>query len=419
MNIPIELGKDSSWLNPVRIDAAARARHTYVSGQTGTGKSALLLNIAAQVASSGGFAFIDPHGDNAQELLSRIPACRAHELVYIDLTDLAAPVGLNFLHDIQPDKRSAAADNIVSTFVHIFGREAVGDRSQAVLRNSLLALMERNNESLLSVIQLLRSESFRSSVIAKLRDPLIRSYWQDEFANYDGRYREQVVAPILNKLDACLSHVALRHILAQPTSSVNLRTMMDEGRILVVNLRKGSVGEQASRFCGALIFSALTSAALSRDDIPEDDRRPFDVIVDEFHSVITTDFATVLSELRKYGLQLTLANQYLEQIPDDIRPAIFGNAGTFIAFRPGYDDAIELNKQFQGKAPSHFLDLPNFRAWVRPLVNGVPGSPIHIQTHPPRPPINRHPEKLIANSQVRFGRRRSDIERHVERTLQS
>jgi hypothetical protein len=416
--IDIELGIHTVWKDrTVAITPDARARHTYISGQTGTGKSALLLNIAGQLARSEGFAFIDPHGQNAEALISLIPPSRAHELVYIDLAERTSPVGLNFLHANPRDQWSTVADNFVTTFIAIFGRDAVGDRSQEVLRNSLLSLMECDGHSILSVVRLLRSADFRRRVVARVTDPLVRSYWIDEFENYDDRFREQVVSPILNKLDAVLSHVALRHILAQPTSSVNLRRMMDEGRILVVNLRKGNVGSQASRFFGALLVSALTRAAFSREDVPEQDRRPFDLILDEFQSFATPDLAEGLSELRKYGLYLTLANQYLDQIPDSVRSAVFGNAGTFVSFRSGANDAKELNHHFGGHGEGQFLGLPNFQAWVRPLENSAPGSPVRIETSPPPRPVNRNPQRMIANSQTRHGRKRERVEAQVRHAL--
>jgi hypothetical protein len=195
--------------------------------------------------------------------------------------------------------------------------------------------------------------------------------------------------------------------------------MMDEGRILIIQLRKGSVGEQASRIMGALLFAEIMRAALSRDDIKEKERRPFDCIVDEFQSFITTDIATVLSEARKYRLYLTIANQFLEQIPDNVRPAIFGNAGTYIAFRPGADDAVVLNQQFQGKGPAQFLNLPNFKAWVRPLRDGVPDGPIQIETHPPVPPLHDRAEGLLDNSRMRFGMPREKIEKTIRRLFEA
>src|ERR1700730_2587984 len=363
---------------PVTVDAVARARHTVIFGQTGTGKSVLLRNICAQIAAQrGGFAFLDPHGENAEAIVSLIPSNRADDFVYIDLSNHENAVGLNFLAGVPPERRATAAGNAVAAFVHIFGKEAVGDRSQEVLRNSLLALMEADEATLLSVLRMLRSDSYRGRIVSKVQDPLVRSYWVEAFETWDDRFREQVTAPISNKLDACLSHPAIRHIISQPKNRIDIRKIMDERRILIVNLSKGSVGELPCRLFGALMVSAITSAAFSRSDIEEDQRQPFDLVVDEFNSVITTDITTILSEARKYRLRLTLGSQYLSQIPDDILAAVFGNAGTYISFRLGIGDAPEMAKQFD-LSEQAFLDLRNFTAFVRPLVAGAPGNPEYV-----------------------------------------
>ncbi len=400
---------------PVTIDPVARARHTFISGQTGTGKSVLLRNIAAQLAGSGdGFAFIDPHGENAEALVSLIPSSRAAELVYIDLSDHANSIGLNFLADVPPAKRATAAANVVAAFVHIWGKESVGDRSQEVLRNSLMALMEADEATLLSVLRLLRSDTYRARIISKVEDPLVRSYWVEAFGTWDDRFRDQVTAPISNKLDACLAHPAIRNIVSQPKNTIDIRRMMDDRRILIANLNKGGVGEQACRFFGALLVSAISNAAFSRSDVPEDQRVPFDLVLDEFSSVITTDISTILSEARKYRLQLTLATQYLDQIPEDILSAVFGNTGTYVSLRLGADDAREMAKQFSVDGQA-FLDLQNFTARVRPLINGNPGTPEYVALPPPPAPLHSRAGQLIRNSTTRFARKREEIEARIKR----
>jgi hypothetical protein len=398
---------------PFTIDPVARARHTFIAGQTGTGKSVLLRNIAAQLARSGsGFAFLDPHGENAEQLVSLIPTTRAAEIVYIDLSDHEHAVGLNFLADVPPEQRATAAANVDSAFVHIWGKDSVGDRSQEVLRNSLMALMEADEATLLSVLRLLRSDTYRTRIVSKVKDPLVRSYWVEAFETWDDRFRDQVTAPISNKLDACLSHPSIRNIIGQPKNTIDIRKMMDEHRILIANLSKGAVGEQACRFFGALLVSAISNAAFSRSDIDEDERAPFDLVLDEFHSVVTTDITTILSEARKYRLQLTLASQYLGQIPPDILDAVFGNVGTYISLRLGPDDADEMAKQFE-VAKRAFLDLQNFTARVRPLINGNPGTSEYVVLPPAPPPLHARAHQLIQNSNVRFARKRRDVEQHI------
>jgi type IV secretory pathway VirB4 component len=416
------IGKTARGLSldvPVTIDPVARARHMVIFGQTGTGKSGLLRNICAQIAAQrGGFAFLDPHGENAEAIASLIPADRAAEFVYIDLSNNDDFVGLNFLDGVPAEKRATAAANVVAAMVHIFGKEAVGDRSQEVLRNALMALMEAGEATLLSVLRLLRSDTYRGRIVSKVKDPLVRSYWVEAFETWDARFREQVTAPISNKLDACLSHPAIRHIISQPRNAIDIRKMMDERRILIVNLSKGSVGELPCRLFGALLVSAITSAAFSRSDIAEDRRQPFDLILDEFSSVITTDITTILSEARKYRLQLTLASQYLSQIPDDILAAVFGNAGTYISFRLGSEDAAEMARQFGIKDEKAFLDLQNFTARVRPLVNGNPGSAEYAEMLPPPLPLHDRAAQLIRNSNVRFARKREEIEAQIRKLFE-
>jgi hypothetical protein len=334
--------------------------------------------------------------------------------VYIDLSNNADFVGFNFFDRVPPDKQATAAGNVVAAFVHIWGKDAVGDRSQEVLRNSLLALMEAGEATLLSVLRLLRSDTYRGRIVGMVRDPLVRSYWTEAFGTWDERFRDQVTAPISNKLDACLAHPAIRHIISQPNNAIDLRKIMDERRILLVNLSKGSVGEHACRFFGALLVSAITSAAFSRAEIDERQRVPFDLVLDEFPSVITTDITTILSEARKYRLRLTLASQFLSQIPNDILAAVFGNAGTYVSFRLGIGDAPEMAKQFD-LSEQAFLDLRNFTAFVRPLVAGAPGNPEYVDMLPPPVPLHDRAAQLVRNSNVRFASKRRDIENHVRR----
>lgn len=410
---PLELGKHHVSGISVTVSSSARTRHLYLVGQTGSGKSTILENLIAQDLVAGeGVALVDPHGDLSERVVLHIPQNRAKDLIYIDCSDLARPMGINLLADVHPDKRSKVADDIVTAFIHVFGEHAVADRSQEVLRNSLIVLMERKGETLLSVIRLLRDEPYRSSVIQNIHDPLARSYWLDEFSEYDSRFREQVTAPILNKLDACLSHVALRHFLSQSTSSFSIRHAIDRRQIIIVNLSKGQLGATASKFLGALIVSILCQTALSRTDVPEEERTPFHLYADEFQNFATESFGVVLSEARKYGLTLTLAHQHLHQVPQTIQDAVIGNTGTLVAFRLGATDAPLIARHFGIKNPEQLQDLPNYTAYVRQL---PPSDPIRINTNPPPAPLRASAEQLIKHSQSHFGRKREDVERQVRR----
>ncbi len=414
------------------IPAAARLRHLHLIGQTGTGKSsALLLLMARHLADGDGMALLDPHGDLAEQILSFVPRRRAHELVYLNPADLERPIGFNVLETIPPDLRAVTADGIVAACIHIWGETSVGPRSQQVLRNALRALMDAPSATLLCVPRLLTHDGYRESILRTVQDPVVLAYWRNEFAVYDDRRRSEVTSPILNKLDALLSVPALRNIIAQPKSSIDLRRMMDEGRILIANLAKGAIGEGASHLLGALLVTSLARAALSRVDTAASARRPFHLCVDEFQSFANHSFALIMSEARKYALSLTLAHQYLHQLPDGLKHALLGNTGTFISFRVGVEDAallaqhigLEAELEYSGlgaheiRPEQRVLTLPNFTAWARTLADDAPSPPEQVLLPPPPRPLHGSAHRLIANSRVRFGRPRQAIEAKIKRFL--
>ncbi len=396
---------------PLLLDDSAKARHLYVIGQTGTGKTNFLQNMMAQ--ETGGFCFIDPHGDAAETVIRLLPQNRANDLIYVDLSDIEHPPGINFLSDIHPDKRGLIVDNMVSAFVHIWGAEAVGNRSQQVLRNSLHLLMG-GKQTLLAIPKLLTNSKFRHETYKLCPDPVVLAYWHDQFDRYDERKRDDVVSPILNKLDALLVP-QLRNILAQRTPTIDIKHAMDNGQVLIVNLSKGQIGENAAHLFGALIVSTIAQIALARALTPEADRVPFTLYADEFQNFATSSFALVLSEARKYRLALVLAHQFISQVPEGVRQAVFGNCGTLCAFRCGADDAPIIARQFND-TPDQFKELPNYQALVRTLKDGAPGNVVRLDTTAPKKP--KHDGRaLIQNSRVRFGRNRSEIEERIARFL--
>jgi hypothetical protein len=400
------------------ISAAARMRHLHFVGQTGTGKSNALLHLIAQhLAAGAGAALLDPHGDLAEQALAFIPKARAHELVYLNPADLERPIGFNVLERVPLDLRALTADGIVAAFIHIWGETSVGARSQQVLRNSLRALMDAPNATLLCIPRLLTNDAYRESVLRTVHDPVVRAYWQTEFAAYDAKRRTEATAPILNKLDALLSVPALRNIIAQPKSTIDLRRMMDEGRILIANLSKGAIGEGTSRLLGALITTTLARAALSRVDTAQQQRKPFHLYADEFQSFANDGFALILSEARKYALSLTLGHQYLAQLPDGLKHAMLGNTGSFVTFRVGVEDAPLLAFHLGIDNPDALTDLPNFSAWARTLIDGTPSSPRRINLYAPPKPLHGSAQRLTNNSRIRFGRPRQEIEHRVSRFL--
>ena len=399
---------------PLMLDNSAKARHLYVIGQTGTGKTNFLQNMMAQ--ETGGFCFIDPHGDAAETVIAHLPQNRGNDLIYIDLSDIEHPPGISFLSDIHPDKRGLVADNIVSAFVHIWGNEAVGNRSQQVLRNSLHLLMG-SKQTLLAIPKLLTNSRFRHETYKTCPDPVVLAYWRDQFDRYDDRKRDDVISPILNKLDALLVP-QLREIISQQADVrnqrkplIDIKHIMDNGQVLIVNLSKGQVGENAAHLFGALIVSSIAQTALARAEVPEAERVPFTLYADEFQDFATSSFALVLSEARKYRLALVLAHQFISQVPEAIQQSVFGNCGTLCAFRCGADDAPIIARQFND-TPDQFKELPNYQALIRTLKDGAPGNVVRLDTAAPKKP--EHDGKaLIQNSRVRFGRNRGEIEERI------
>jgi hypothetical protein len=405
---------------PVFIDEKARARHIYVLGQTGTGKSIALENMAAQAIQNGeGICFIDPHGQSAETLVSQIPETRADDLIYIDLANRETVPSLNFMTDIPLTDRPLAASNVVEGFKHIYGEDSWGPRMEYIFLCSVRSLMD-NQLTLLALPRLFVDPAFRERVVLNTKDNFVRhTFWGQQFPAWQKKFGPELTSPIDNKIGALLSIPTLRAIVSQRKNSFTLREAMDNRKILIISLKKGQVGE-ASNLFGALTVSAIAQAALSRADIPETDRVPFSLIADEFHNFATGGFPLILSEARKYKLQLVLAHQGLEQIENkQILSAIFANCATFIALRIGAEDAPKIAKAFRrDDNPGAFLDIENYHAWYRPLINGNPGTPSHVHLSPPRDPLHDKAASLIKKSQRRFPRL-SDIERKIDTFLAS
>lgn len=405
------------------LDATSRARHLAIFGQTGTGKTTLLERLIAQDLAAGtGLALLDPHGDLATAVVRHLPHHRRNQLIYIDPADLSRSVGFNPLDDVPPDAATRTVESIVSACIHIWGETAIGPQTQMVLRNSLRALIDAKNHSILAIPRLLSDAAFRERIVAQVRDPLTRVYWRTVYASYDDDMRARVIAPLQNKLDALLSS-DLRPIIGQAKSTIHISRIMDEGRVLVARLAKGQIGEAPAHLLGALLTTAITSAALARAAVPEQARRPFVLYADEFASFASGGFSLILSEARKYALSLVIGAQYLHQTQsiDGLKEAIFGNVGSMIAFRVGADDALALanhlelglidsgtNRLFPD--PLQLQRLPNFTAVGRFLVDDRPSRALDIQTLPAPDPLNVTPEALIRNAVHNTARPRRLIE---------
>jgi len=400
------------------LDAEERRRHLYLVGQTGTGKSTLLLNLIAQDLAAGeGLALLDPHGDLAEAVLMHVPKGRTNRFVYVNPADAERPIGFNPLSAVPEELKPIVADGVVSAFRHVWP-ESWGPRLDYILTNAIRALLDVPGATLLMLPRLLIDEPFRIRLIEQhVRDPMVRSFWLTEYAGYGDHFRAEAISPIQNKIGKALIEPRLRNMLAQPSNTITLRRLMDEGALVICNLSKGRLGEGVAHLLGALLTTAIAQAALSRADIPISKRRVFHLYADEFQSFATESFALVLSEARKYGLTLTVAHQYLEQLPDRLRAAVFGNVGSILACRTGAADAPMLAAQIGLGGDDALLDLPNFAAWARLLKGGVPTSPLRLNLCPAPGTRRSSPHRLIDESRRRFGRPRSDVEARIGKFL--
>jgi type IV secretory pathway TraG/TraD family ATPase VirD4 len=358
-----------------------RFSHIYIIGKTGTGKSTLIESMARQDMNQGhGFALIDPHGDLAERIVAFLPDWRRSELVYLNAADPAQPFGYNPLRHVQEDRISLAASGLMEVFKKMWP-DAWGVRMEHILRNVLMALLEQPNATMHDILRVFSDKNFRTTIAATLRNPTVKTFLEKEFERFSFGYRADGTAPIQNKVGAFLADPVLNRILTSSKVELSMRRVMDEGKILVVNLAKGSLGEDSSSLLGGLLVTTLGLAAFSRADLPETDRRDFFIYIDEFQSFTTLALANMLAELRKYRVGLTVAHQYLHQLSPDIRHAVLGNAGTMISFRLGAEDAGYLAREFQSRfEPIDLMQLPNYRMYLKLMVHGMPSKPFSATT---------------------------------------
>jgi hypothetical protein len=361
-----------------------RFQHVYVIGQTGTGKTTLMANLMWQDLKLGrGLAFLDPHGDAVERLVEQIPPDRRAGVIYLDVPNPDCPFGFNPLEAVPLEQRAFAASGIIEAFRNVWGT-TWGPRLEHILRNALLTLLDQPSATLADIPRLFTDEKFLKTCLPQITHPTNLDFWTNEFAKYPYRYRIEALAPVQNKLGAFLAQPPLFRILTRPKSGYNLRQVLDGRGVLLVNLAKGRIGGDGAALLGSLIVSRLGLTGVSRQDVPEATRVPFFVYLDEFHTFTTTALAGMLSELRKYRLGLVLAHQYVAQLEQEVRDAIFGNAGTLVAFRVGPDDARALVKQFTPEITEYDLvNLPDHDVYVRLLVDGEPRRPFSATTLEP------------------------------------
>ncbi len=395
-----------------------RAKHVYVIGKTGMGKSTLLENMAAQdIMNGNGMCFIDPHGKTADLLLEYVPEHRLNDVVYFAPFDLDHPISFNVLEQVDPDKRHLVVSGLMSTFKKIWA-DAWSARMEYILGNTLLALLEYPGATLLGVNRMFSDKDYRKKVVDNITDASVKSFWVDEFAKYTDRFASEATPAIQNKIGQFTSNALIRNMIGQPKSSFDIRKMMDEKKILIVNLSKGRVGEQNANLLGGMLITKIYLAAMSRADTGERHLKNlpnFYLYVDEFQSFANKSFADILSEARKYKLNLTMAHQYIEQMEEEVRAAVFGNIGTMIVFRVGATDAEVLEKEF---APiftaQDIVNLGFIQIYLKLMIDGISSSPFSATTLPPIPhPEVSHLETAMNISRKNFTRPRFEVEKEI------
>ena len=359
-----------------------RLSHVYIIGKTGTGKSTLLETLVRQDIQSGkGLALVDPHGDLVQRIAEQIPKHRRNDAIYFNVPDPSQPYGYNPLKRVAPEKRALAASGMLEVFHKTWGERAWGQRLEHILRNALLALLEQPEATLLDILRLLRDDVFRKEVARNTANRQVKGFWLYEFPKYSYRYRADAIAPIQSKVGAFLSDPTLFRILTKPERMLHIRKLMDEGKILLVNLAKGKLGEDSTALLGGLLVTTIGLAAFSRADTPEEGRRVFYVYLDEFQNFTTQSMANMLSELRKYRVGMIVAHQYLYQLDEAIRYAVLGNAGTLLSFRLGPKDAAFMAQEFEPRFKTvDLLNLPNYHIYLKLMIDGMPSQPFSAVT---------------------------------------
>jgi len=403
---------------PFGIKARDRQRHMYVVGKTGMGKSTLLENMAAQDIQNGeGMAFIDPHGSAAETLLDYVPEHRVNDVIYFAPFDLANPISFNVMEDVGPDKRHLVVSGLMSTFKKIWV-DAWSARMEYILTNALLVLIEYPDTTLLSVNRLFSDKAYRKQVVEFSKDPAVKAFWTEEFANYTDRFAAEALPAIQNKIGQFTGNPLIRNIIGQPHSSFDIRKIMDEKKILIMNLSKGLVGETNANLLGSMLTTRIYLAAMSRADLPVEQMRNmpnFYFYVDEFQSFANATFANILSEARKYHLNLIIAHQYIEQMEEDVRNAVFGNVGSTLAFRVGPFDAEVLETVFSPRfLAADLVNLGFAQIYLTLMIDGIGSQPFSAVTLPPvtRPHVSCR-EMVIAASRHNFTKPRETVEQII------
>jgi hypothetical protein len=425
--------QDGTWLGTAKFRGRAkdvyirsedRMRHTYVIGQTGAGKSYVLQSMALQDAYDGnGFAIIDPHGSMAEYVLDRIPHERAEDVIYFNPSDYERPLGFNIMDFYDEQDKHRVVNGFLGLLTKMFdpkGQGITGPRFEQAVRNAMLTVMSERGSTLIEVVRVITDEEWmKEKWLPIIKDDVVKRYWTDQIAQTSDFHKSEILGYIVSKFDRFVTNVAMRNIIGQSESSFDVRNVMDENKILIVNLSKGLIGEENAQFLGLLLVPKILSAALSREDIPEEEREDFYLYVDEFQNFATPDFAQILSEARKYRLSLNVGNQYIAQMSDEVKDAIFGNVGSLITMRVGPDDGQYLESQYEPIfSETDLINQPNIHACVKLLVDGKYPPPFSMSTRyeKERYPKNEEVSALIKRiSRLRYGRDKEVVEEEIRK----
>lgn len=408
---------------PFGIKTDDRRRHMYMIGKTGMGKTTMMENMVIQdIRNGNGVCFIDPHGDSIRKILDFIPNERVNDVVYFNPADLDHPIAFNILEAVDSKYKHLVASGLMGVFTKIWA-SMWSSRMEYILNNTILALLDSPGNTMLGIVRMYVDKKYRKRIVDSIKDPMVKAFWLEEFANYAEKYRTEAVAPIQNKVGQFLSSAVIRNIVGQPKSTIDLREIMDTQKILLLDLSKGKVGEDNSALLGAMIITKLQLAALSRVDIPEHDRKDFYLYVDEFQNFVTDSFATILSEARKYRLNLTMGHQYIGQLMPEgnpkMRDAVFGNVGSMIVFRVGAADAEFLETEFAPSfTPNDIVNIPKYNIILKLMINGVASDPFTatgIQVDDNW--YTGNAEKVIKVSRERYANPKDEVEDKINRWM--
>ncbi|KKQ60268.1 MAG: hypothetical protein US81_C0027G0004 [Parcubacteria group bacterium GW2011_GWE2_38_18] len=412
---------ETTYRNQLRkfgIKTDDRRRHMYFIGKTGMGKSTILENMIIEDIKAGhGVAVVDPHGDLAEKIIQFIPSDRINDVIYFNPADNEYPFAFNVVEQVEPHLRHLVASGLIGVFQKLWA-DSWGPRLEYILRNTILAILDYPGSTLLGITRMFSDKKFRKKVIDKVQDPVVKAFWVNEFASYADKFASEAVSPIQNKVGQFLSSSLIRNIVGQVKSTINIREIMDGQKILILNLSKGRIGEDNSSLLGAMMITKIQLAAMSRVDIEEKDRKDFYLYIDEFQNFTTESFTNILSEARKYHLNLIMAHQYIEQLGEEVAAAVFGNVGTLIVFRVGAGDAEELIKEFTPTfVEEDMVNLPKYEFYIKLMIDGVTSNPFSAKGLPPLLPSEKtgNTEKVIKVSRERYARKRELVEEKIMR----